>query len=123
MEHRWGERVPLDLPAQLLLPDGSHAQGRVRNASISGALIETPVKLGPLATVTIALTGGTPAWPRTIELPACVARIARDCVAVEWRDIGIPTMITLLQEVGGHATRRARNVYLPTDAAAISPIA
>ena len=37
MEHRWGERVSLDCPALLLLGDDSIVEGRLRNASISGA--------------------------------------------------------------------------------------
>ena len=37
MEHRWGERVPFDCAVRLQLQDGSGVEGRMRNASISGA--------------------------------------------------------------------------------------
>ena len=89
MEHRWGERIALDCPACLDLPDGTRAAGRIRNASISGALIDTEVRLPVNATLDI-LFGD-------LELPACVVRTTRDGLAVEWRDMAEPPLIALLR--------------------------
>jgi hypothetical protein len=57
MEHRWGTRITLNAPAELKTADGLSAVGSVRNASLSGAFVDTraslplltPVSLRPLA--------------------------------------------------------------------------
>ncbi len=105
MEHRWGERVPLDCPTQLVLVDGTLVEGRVRNASISGALIETAQRVPVYTPLSVRLlTAGR----RNLELPACVVRVAREGVAVEWRDMAVPTLVALLREAGGSARLRSR---------------
>lgn len=103
MEHRWGERVEFDCPALLELPDGARGQGQVRNASISGAWIETTMKLPAYTAATVILALGP--GRRTIELPACVVRAGRGGIGVEWRDMGVPTLIALLREAGGDEAR------------------
>ena len=100
MEHRWGERIDLDCPASLDSYDGALGEGRLRNASISGAFIATAVRLAPLTPLNIVLATGKGAQRRTIELPACVARSTRDGIAVEWRDMAVPTLVALLREAG-----------------------
>jgi hypothetical protein len=40
MEHRWGVRVPLSMPVQVLLPDAAVADGWMHDASISGCCLE-----------------------------------------------------------------------------------
>ena len=110
MEHRWGERVQLDCPAWIVLADGTTAEGRVRNASISGAWIETPREHPVYATATVVLLIDSGARRRSIELPACVVRSTHAGVGVEWRDMAVPTLILLLREAGGDvAGLRARN--------------
>jgi len=101
MEHRWGERVPFDSAAQLLLQDGTSIDGRIRNASISGALIDTDTRLPAYTTLSVVLMSGQNSRRRMIELPACVVRIARGCIGVEWRDMAVPTLVALLREAGG----------------------
>lgn len=105
MEHRWGERVTLDSAAWLVQPDGSTVRGCVRNASISGALIATEARLPVYSMVTVIVLTTTGPRRRSIELPACVVRTAPDGIAVEWRDMGVPTLISLLREAGGDAAR------------------
>ena len=99
MEHRWGERVALDCPVRLELRDGSGVEGRLRNASISGAWIETGERLPWYAMVNVIVAAGTGPRRRTIELPASVVRMARDGIAVEWRDMAVPTLISLMREL------------------------
>ena len=100
MEHRWGERVSLDCPALLVLRDDSIAEGQVRNASISGAWIDTDGSLPVYTSVTVIVPAGAGVRRRAIELPACVVRTASGGVAVEWRDMGVPTLVSLLHEAG-----------------------
>jgi hypothetical protein len=49
MEHRWGERILLDLPARLDARPDLIAVCRLRNASLSGGYVETAAIL-PLGT-------------------------------------------------------------------------
>ena len=100
MEHRWGERVALDCDARLLLQDGTSVEGRIRNASISGALIDTGTRLPTYSTLSVVLMCGQGSRRRAIELPACVVRMARGGVGVEWRDMAMPTLVALLREAG-----------------------
>jgi len=100
MEHRWGVRIDLDCAVRLLSHDGPVGEGRLRNASISGALIATRVRLAPLTPLNVVLVTGRGAQRRTVELPACVARLDREGFAVEWRDMAVPTLVALLREAG-----------------------
>jgi PilZ domain len=103
MEHRWGQRVPFDCDVRLLLQDGTSVEGQIRNASISGALIDTVAGLPSYTTLSVVLLSGQGSRRRTIELPACVVRISRGCIGVEWRDMAVPTLLALLREAGGPA--------------------
>ena len=103
MEHRWGERVTLDLQARLLLQDGTCVDGVVRNASISGALIETAQPIPVSTPLNVSLAAAERTDGRTLDLPACVVRVANKGVAVEWRDMAVPTLVALLREAGGNA--------------------
>lgn len=100
MEHRWGQRVDVDLPVRLVMHDGTCVQGTVRNASISGAFIATTMRPAPLTTLIVQLVAREDVQRRTLELPACVVRTARDGIAVEWRDMAVPTLVALLREAG-----------------------
>jgi hypothetical protein len=101
MEHRWGVRIDLDCAARLVLHDGPVGEGQLRNASISGALIATPLRLAPLTPLNVVLTTGRGEKRRTVELPACVARLDPEGFAVEWRDMAVPTLMELLRAAGG----------------------
>ncbi len=101
MEHRWGQRVPFDCAVRLLLQDGTSVEGEIRNASLSGALIDTGSKLPTYTPLSVVLMSGQGSRRRTIELPACVVRIARGCIGVEWRDMAVPTLVALLREAAG----------------------
>lgn len=110
MEHRWGQRVDLGLTVHLMA-SGDSGPGKLRDASISGGFIETGTTL-PLFTNlgVVVLLGAGPAQ-RAVELPACITRVARDGVGVEWRDMACPTLLALLRESGrefAHFTARDR---------------
>jgi len=103
MEHRWGERVRLDCAARLAIGDTSCVEGRVRDASISGAWIDTVTKLPVYTAMNVLVSAGAGMRRRTVELPACVVRTGPRGVAVEWRDMGVATLVDLLQQAGAAA--------------------
>jgi len=93
---RFGSRVPLELAVRLRVDAQTVGRGTIRNASISGAHIETALDL-PLHTnlvVTLGVSGEES--PTLRSLPACVVRIDPDGVGVEWRDIAGADIIDLL---------------------------
>jgi len=100
MEHRWGARVSLDIPVLVQWSDAPPLAGRLRNASVSGGFIELAESIPVCAAVDIRIACG-PHGQRTLALPACVARSGRGFIAVEWRDMGEPTLIDLLRESCG----------------------
>jgi len=81
-EQRWGNRFDMELPANLRMMDGSSASATIRNASVSGALIETGVRPSLESRVSLSTRGsGT-------TLDACVVRVDPRGVALEWLDAG-----------------------------------
>ena len=88
-------------PLVCLLQDGTSVEGWIRNASISGALIDTGARMATYTSLSVVLMSGQGSRRRMIELPACVVRIARGCIGVEWRDMAEPTLVGLLREAAG----------------------
>jgi hypothetical protein len=102
MEHRWGERVPLDLPVRLELAGELLGLGRLRNASISGGCIATDSKLPVLASMEVVLQIPTVSAGRLV-LPACVVRRDRDGLGVEWRDMACESVVAMLRRADARA--------------------
>jgi hypothetical protein len=123
MEHRWGRRTSL-WTAVTLRTDLGNANGRVRNASASGAFIETPCRVTPGSRVDIEFRG---AW-----LSAHVVRTDDDGLGLEWHEFAPAPIVETLDRLaelrqlhaddgrvmscGGWARRIA-----PHDAAAHTP--
>ncbi len=99
LEHRWGHRVGLELVAQITA-SGDACPGKLRDASISGGFVETTMALAQFTNLVVVVLAGTGAEQRTVELPACVTRVTRDGVGIEWRDMACPTLLALLRESG-----------------------
>src|SRR6185436_11090670 len=94
----------LEVPVTLVLDGRPLGHGLLRDASISGALIETALELPVFANLTVVLpmTGEAVAGPH--ELAACVVRCETARVAVEWRDMQCAAIVALLKKIsGGHA--------------------
>jgi len=83
MEHRWGTRIALSLPAEIQSSDGRRGAATVRNASVSGAFLETPLKFPLLSRVCVR-----PLSRPEPGLDAHVVRAEPDGFAVEWSHPG-----------------------------------
>ncbi len=87
MEHRWGERIQVDIPVQVSVPPLVIGTGRVLNVSISGAWISGKFDLPPLARAFVifdfALAGNHEALP----IACYVARVRPEGIGVEWREL------------------------------------
>jgi hypothetical protein len=102
MECRWGSRVYLDLPVQLALGRES-VEGRLRNASISGALITTAAELPLFTTLDVRVAVRLDGELSAVDLPALVVRTADASIGVEWRDMGSRQVLALLHEARAQA--------------------
>jgi hypothetical protein len=92
---RFGKRRPLDLPVALRTDDSRDGRGIIRNASLSGAFVETSLDL-PMCTnllVTLADRRSTAA-PRVLN--ACVTRVDAYGVGIEWRDMASLDVLEIL---------------------------
>ncbi len=84
MEHRWGERMPIYLPVRLDARPKALAPGCIRNASLSGAYIQTSAQLSPGILLDVELGMALlPGGERPCERAWLVRRDAHG-LAVEW---------------------------------------
>jgi hypothetical protein len=96
-ERRWGPRIQVDLPVRLTLPQGRSESGRMRNVSMSGALIECQAELPTFTTMRVEILAGTEAAPGPIELGARVVRAEHPCLGIEWREFQPQALAELLK--------------------------
>jgi hypothetical protein len=94
MEHRWGQRVTFEVPVLILADGRVLGCGVLRNASISGALIETSLELPVFSNLIVSI-------PSVGELAASIVRCAPGRFAVEWRDMACHSIVALLERVTG----------------------
>jgi hypothetical protein len=106
MEHRWGQRVTLELPVTLHVFGRALGRGVLRNASISGGLIQTAVELPTFTHLVVKMPTLSEATSGANELVANVVRPAPGGFAVEWRDMACPAIVTLLERFSGQPGSR-----------------
>jgi hypothetical protein len=90
MEHRWGRRTFLWTPVQLRSEAGL-ARGRVRDASASGAFVETEQATEAGSRIEIGFRG---AW-----IAASVVRSDTDGFALEWSEFAPPAIVETLDRI------------------------
>ena len=94
---RFGERLTFELPVLLGTDGRALGRGIIRNASLSGALIETALDLPLHANLFVRLTIPGKGAPSPRELAACVVRIDPAGLGVEWRDMASVDVTDLLE--------------------------
>ena len=83
MEHRWGERILMDMPVQVSADQVAGIRGRMRNLSLSGALLRINADLRLHALIEVSLELPQPSQSPAILL-AHVARKREEDVGIEW---------------------------------------
>lgn len=92
IEHRWGSRRMLHENAELQTADGLSCRVCIENASLSGAFIETRLRLPTLTRVFVrpdSADGGE--W-----LGAFIVRTTEEGVGLEWLEPGLKPISMLL---------------------------
>jgi hypothetical protein len=90
MEHRWGERIRVNLPVYVSAGAIAGFDGCMKNLSLSGALMKSDwdLRLHSLIEVHITL----PPSPRVDIVKAQVSRKLKEGVGIEWCEFA-PTII------------------------------
>jgi hypothetical protein len=96
-ERRWGPRIQVDLPVRLTLSQGRSETGRMRNVSMSGALIECTAELPTFTTMRVEILATAEELKGKIELGARVVRAEHPCLGIEWREFQPQALADLLK--------------------------
>jgi PilZ domain len=91
MEHRWGERRPIDLAVRFVVLPGTVGTGHVINISSSGAFMETQIPLRLLSLLYLQ-----PMNFAEDEIAATVVRRDARGVGLEWCEFKAETMKSYL---------------------------
>jgi PilZ domain len=96
MEHRWGERVRVNIPVHVSAAAVAGFGGRMKNLSLSGALVKSDceLRLHSLIEVHIELP---PPSPRIAIVKAHVSRKLNEGVGIEWCEFASTVVKDLLR--------------------------
>jgi len=108
-EHRWGQRIALEVPVKLEFGGRPMGHGLLRSASISGGFIDTTLELPIFTNLVVVLPTNSEAAPNGGRLAACLLRREPAGLAVEWRDMGCPAISGLLEKVSGRSIADLRD--------------
>ncbi len=97
MEHRWGERLRVELPVRIWTGDGNVGGGRVMDLSVSGAFIATPLQVPLLSPVNVVFRSRRYNG-RLRDSPTYVAHVVRrepNGFGIEWFDFATEDVIAV----------------------------
>jgi hypothetical protein len=83
MEHRWGERIRMDMPVHVSADEVAGILGCMRNLSLSGALLRIDANLRLNALIEVSVELPQPSHSPAILL-AHVSRTGKEDVGIEW---------------------------------------
>ncbi len=117
MEHRWGERVGVDLPVRITAHPFAVRHGRLLNMSVSGASIKAECTFRPLSRIELVIEMPNVARSEAPTLAAYVTRSSRGSTGIEWCEFAPPAISELLSVF---SARRHMRLRKPEPAAAIA---
>jgi hypothetical protein len=96
MEHRWGNRVAVDIGVRISLRPGTIGVGRIQALSMSGAWIRAQLNLPVFSRVMVVLDPSPAQEYDAASIGAYVTRTSREGFAVEWYELDPPGLSKLL---------------------------
>lgn len=102
MEHRWGNRIPVDIAVRISARPGMIGVGRILDLSVSGAWIAARLNLPVLARVMIVPSSTLVRRQEALSIEAYVSRTSQEGFGVEWHELDPPAFSELLHP---HAKR------------------
>ena len=97
MEHRWGERFPLNLTVRLNAGSTLVLGLRLSNLSVSGGLVDTDVRLPVFSHVVVEFDVLGNSGPLKQRVPAYVVRHGPDGIGLEWQEFAPRAIVGLLE--------------------------
>lgn len=113
MEHRWGERMVVDIPVQVSVPPLVLGTGRITNISISGAWISGRFDLPPLARAFVVFDFSLGDVRESLPIACFVARVRAEGMGVEWRELAPQIVSDLMLFAAGTNHAREQGVGSP----------
>jgi hypothetical protein len=98
MDHRWGNRITVDLPIRVMHPGMSRCEpGRLSNISLGGALISSALdsEVGARLQVSVAIFTGTSSYDSVLD--AYLVRRSYPAIAIEWSEFAPIEVIDLIR--------------------------
>jgi hypothetical protein len=108
MEHRWGERVGVDIPVRITVHPFSVRNGRLANLSVSGACLKADFDLRLLSRIQVAIELPQRSKHEAPTIAAYVARKLKDTIGIEWCEFAPPAINRLLQAFAARPYTRRR---------------
>jgi hypothetical protein len=97
LEHRWGERVRVNIPVRVSAAALARVGGSLTNLSLSGAFMKSDCELRLHALIEVRIELPPPA-SRTVAVEAYVSRIHNEGVGIEWCEFGPHVIKELLRD-------------------------
>ena len=116
MEHRWGERVGVDIPVRLTAQPFFVRDARLTNLSLSGAFINAGFDLRVLSRIQVVIELPLLFKHATPIIAAYVTRKFRDGIGVEWCEFAPQAVIQLIRS-SSPSLAHARRAGAPAAAA------
>ena len=117
MEHRWGERIGVDIPVRITAHPFSVRHGRLTNLSVSGASIKTEADMRVLSRIALVIEIPHTMRSEAPTVAAYVTRSNKGTFGVEWCEFAPPVISDLLATLSARPDVRLRK---PETAAAIA---
>lgn len=117
MEHRWGERVRVDLPVRITAHPFTVRHGRLTNLSVSGAMIKADFELRVLSRIQIVIEMPHKTRCEAPNIAAYVTRSTKGGVGIEWCEFS-PGMVGEL--LAGLAARPYVRLRKPENAPTVA---
>jgi hypothetical protein len=97
MEHRWGERVAVNIPIRLTARPFLVRSGRLIDLSVSGALIVVACDLRVLSRIQVVIDDPQRLRQPTPVVSAYVARKSGDGFGIEWCEFAPRAVVQLIR--------------------------
>jgi hypothetical protein len=98
MEHRWGHRHDV-IRSVYLRTRGGLARGVLRNVSVSGAFIESPLRAPVLTCVQIFVIDSDRVLARRRTIEGQVIRLTHDGFGIEWCQFASDAVCALYESI------------------------
>jgi hypothetical protein len=96
MEHRWGERVRVNIPVHVSAASLAGFDSCVKSLSLSGALLKSDCELRLHSLIEVHIQLSAPS-PRVAVVMAQVSRKLEEGVGIEWCEFAPPIVKDLLR--------------------------